>query len=209
VEKTLGASPVIDVVWGKRNLVEFALRLGDGGPFNPPGNDDPPDREAVNAAGEFLRQRAADYFRYVQRLGLDADIQDCCQDTFMRVWRRLARSNIEPVSKPKAFYLQLMRHVAADYRKRAATSKQLQVPLESILDPENAEPPSLPHDVEAFCRYLQRHCKDELVDIIHAFEQSGYSRKQTCALFGFSPSTFDNRFHEIRAYAERYLIAEG
>jgi DNA-directed RNA polymerase specialized sigma24 family protein len=208
-EARTAPGPVANVGQGNRNLVEFALRLCDGQLFDPPQGDDLPDQSAVNAAAVYLRQQAANYFRYVQNLAEDADTQDCSQDAVFRIWRRLAKPNPGAVTNPRAFFVQILRRIASDHRKLVAIRERRSVPLARIAEPAIAESFTEEFDYEAFCRYLWRHGGEKLVEALEVLRTVERSQRSAAAILGVSPATLRKRQKRIRVHAMRYLDDEG
>lgn len=204
MSESIVAAPLVDTACGNRNLVEFALRLEDGESFNPPRGADDPDRAAVDAAVGFLRQQAANYFETVLQLRKDADIQDCCQHTILRIWRLLARQNSPIVRKPRAYFIQIMNNVATEYWKRTASGPSLCAPEDLTAYPVKDNQSEIPSEVEAFCSYLESCQATRLVETFLAFWQTGGDHRATREMLEICSRTLSNHLREIREYAEKY-----
>jgi hypothetical protein len=211
VDRLIHTSPRLSadqVSWANGNLVKFASRFANTTAFDPSCGFDGPDAEAVNAALQFLKLTAENFFQYDKRLASDADIQDCIQITLIRTWEWLKKPTCTPVEKPRAYFTKLMRRVASDYQKSIRRRARFESCLNSTFKLERDEKPAHVFDYEAFCRYLWNHQACKLVETLSIFLECECSLTATSRVLRISLPTLRKRLREIRAYAKQYLIAE-
>jgi RNA polymerase sigma factor (sigma-70 family) len=210
VEKTLVASPVIDVVGGRRNLVEFAYGIGP-----PVGMVDLSVADALIAPDafdislEFLLAQAADYFTRDRRLASDADVQNCSQDAVVRVWQRLSRPNAPRVTDPRSYFNAVMRSVAVNYIRWMARLPNLCEPsaLASYPEPDESSEIELNSEDfrEDFCCYLISCRAYKLKRTFQAYLQTNHDARATSKLLRISEQTVKDNLKKLGPYLEKYF----